>query len=229
MNKNIFISRVLESDSLFQNLKNQGYHIQDLSLIEIIPLPLVAIPSTNWIFFYSKNGVKCFFDQLIPSQKEKIANQKIAVFGSKTDALIEKYLGRNSDFVGHGSNVEIISNFITLINKEETILFIQAANSKRTIQQELQEESYYEIISYKNNKADIKSLEDAKHNIFTSPLNVEYFFDLKKHDKFAKYYVIGNSTYKKLLNYVPESQIIISKNRTEESLYDAIKKELNYV
>jgi len=226
MNNHIFISRKLGPNSLFHSLKEKDFSIQDISLLDISPMPFDDFPDTDWIFFYSKNGVESFFEQLKDQQKELIKHKKFAVFGPKTNKQLKTYLGRLADYAGHGKGEEIVNEYLDIIGENSTILFVQAKHSKKTVQQHLIPERYEELTVYNNSKGEIPLLKPAKHNVFTSPLNVKYYFENTSLILSSLYYAIGESTYDALLEHVPSDQIICSKDRTEESLYKAVEKEI---
>jgi len=63
--KTIFISRKLSKDSFFKTkLEEAGFTIHGKSLLKFSAIPFQKTPKSDWIFFYSKNGVKFFFQRL---------------------------------------------------------------------------------------------------------------------------------------------------------------------
>ena len=75
--KKIFISRELNSDSIFKiKFENKGFEIWDESLLEFELIPFEKIPAVDWIFFYSQKGVHFFFNHIrnnnifLPDQRQ---------------------------------------------------------------------------------------------------------------------------------------------------------------
>ena len=63
--KKIFISKKLDSSSIFKTkLENAGFEVWGESLLQLELIPFEKIPSVDWIFFYSQNGVQFFFNQI---------------------------------------------------------------------------------------------------------------------------------------------------------------------
>ena len=63
--KKIFISKKLDSSSIFKTkLENAGFEVWGESLLQLELIPFEKIPSVDWIFFYSQNGVQFFFNHI---------------------------------------------------------------------------------------------------------------------------------------------------------------------
>ena len=110
--KKVFISRNLTDDSVFKKLlENAGFQVFGASLIEFSAVPIHKIPKVDWVFFYSKNGVKYFFQGLRKSNIKIPENLKWATIGSETaKALASEF--KPPDFIGKGNGLDTASNFI---------------------------------------------------------------------------------------------------------------------
>ena len=81
----------------------------------------------------------------------------------------------------------------------ETVLFPQAKGGLRTIQQQFEDVSKLtDLVVYETVKKENKKLPQADVLVFTSPSNVESFFEKGKISVSQKVIAIGKSTEKKL-------------------------------
>ena len=123
----IFISRKLKANSsFFTKLPKEDFEIIDESLLSFSAVAIKKIPSSNWVFFYSKNAVKFSLENA--SLKKEMLQRKIAVMGTGTARVLSKY-NLKADFVGAGSIDEIAMNFSKLVT-QQTVLFPQAKKSR---------------------------------------------------------------------------------------------------
>ena len=63
------------------------------SLLQFSPIHFKSIPSTEWVFFYSKKGVDFFMEQVQQSVifQKKVSTFKWAVMGKGTATALSKY------------------------------------------------------------------------------------------------------------------------------------------
>ena len=98
---NLFISRKLSQDSLFDSLVNEGIEIYDESLIDFTAIPFTK-PKTDWIFFYSKKGIDFYFENL-----DFDPSQSYAVLGSATASYFKIKTNHSVDFIGNNNGEQI--------------------------------------------------------------------------------------------------------------------------
>lgn len=195
--KKIFISRELNSDSIFKiKLENEGFEIWDESLLEFELVPFNKIPDTDWIFFYSQKGVTFFFNHIHKNDIRIPKNLKLAGFGEKTAKTIEQFT--MCHFVGTGNAQTTTPDFLKLARGKK-ILFPRAENSQRSIQQLIDNESTTEdLIVYKNFPKKEFNIPQMDYLFFMSPMNAKVFFHKYKLKKNQKVFAIGKTTAKAL-------------------------------
>ncbi len=191
----VFISRNLGKDSEFRTiLTTKGFEIYDYSLIDFQAVYFDTIPTSNWIFFYSQQGVKFFFEGLT-----KIVTQnpffyvRLAAIGAGTAKALEKY-GYTAHFIGSGNPDTTASQFLS-VAQNSTVLFICASNSKHSIEKKVSNKiKCFNLITYINlPKTDCRML--SQHFlVFTSPLNVEAYFNKHQIQPHQKIVAIGETT-----------------------------------
>lgn len=174
--KKVFISRDLGADSLFRKELSAPFLLTGMSLIDFEALTF-QYPSEayDWIFFYSKNGVRYFFDQLKAGHS---SFPKFAVMGSGTNNALNSF-GHRADFIGTGKPKDVATQFLALA-KHQGVLFPQAKNSKQSIQKILAEQiESQQLLVYNNSKKrNIPThLQENDILVFTSPLNAESYLD----------------------------------------------------
>lgn len=198
--KKVFISRELKSDSDFQRFLPKEYSLHDESLIEIVAVPFDSTPETDWIFFSSSNAVSCFFEGN-PSIKE---NTKFGVIGKATGKELSKY--KQADFIGKGNTQKVAKKFSKALGKG-SVLFPVSDKSLRTIQKKLPKNQIAELTVYKTvQKLDFK-LPESDIVVFTSPSNVEAFFNSNNSINQQQVISIGETTRKELLKHNVNSTV----------------------
>lgn len=222
MKSSIFISRELNANSVFlKNLEPSQYTIYGESLLKFTPTPFSSIPPVDWIFFYSKNGVQFFFQQW---NKNLIKNLKFAALGKRTAEVLKQYVD-TVHFIGNGKPNETATDFL-IVAKNKHVLFPRAKQSRKSVQLLLKKDILVEdLIVYDNQvkPALNKKLGDYDILVFTSPLNVEAYFKLKKYKQEQSIIAIGNTTAKALRDK-GIMQINIAKEASEAGLAEAVKK-----
>ena len=192
--KRIFISRELKSDSDFKRFLPKGFKLHDESLIEIIPVPFEETPESDWIFFSSSNAVSAFFENK-PSYKD---GTKFGVIGKATGKALAKYA--KADYIGKGNTQKVAKRFVKALGKG-SVLFPVSDKSVRTIQKKLPKTQVTELIVYKTiQKLEFK-LPESDILIFTSPSNVEAFFNTENSISGQRVISIGETTRKELLKH----------------------------
>ena len=127
----VYITRDLKQDSpLLLQLQAAGYLVFGQSLIQIRALPVKELPHTDWLFFYSKNGVTALLDQL--TDLSVLQAYQMAAFGSATAQLLQER-GVDLDFVGNGKPDQVPAEFQKIVHTQ-TVCFIQGTSSRATVQ-----------------------------------------------------------------------------------------------
>ncbi|TJZ50860.1 hydroxymethylbilane synthase [Sphingobacterium olei] len=193
----IFITRDLdESSYLAKALKKHSISIDDRSLIKIYPtinkLDSFILKRADWIFFNSKNAIEHFF-KLEPFILKKT---KIAVLGRGSEDALRKY-DRIADFSGDNLGIkteDIAKEFAKLVDGQ-TVLIPRAEGSLQTIQKELSENTkVIDVPIYETVLAENVNKSNADVLIFTSPSNVDAYFQENLVDPDQKIICIGYST-----------------------------------
>ncbi len=219
--KSIFISRKLNEDSVFKSrLKAAGFEVHGISLLKFSAVNFTELPPSDWIFFYSKNGVKFFFEGL---KKQNIPIPELmrwGTIGKGTAAFLKQYIPQ-VDFIGNGNTMETAANFLKAA-RGLNVLFPQAEKSRRTIQRILEQNiKYQDLIVYKNEPKAKVNIPDCNILVFTSPMNVNAYFKKRVLFDDQKVFAIGRTTAKALVSIGIE-EFNIAEEPTEEALVQAV-------
>ena len=169
-------------------------HSLTRSFIETKKVDISKTPHTDWVFFASSNAVNHFFVQN-PELKPKT---KFGVIGKSTEQELKKH-NRNAAFVGSVPDTKAVGKKFAKTVGAETVLFPQAKGGLRTIQQQFEDVSKLtDLVVYETVKKENEKLPQADVLVFTSPSNVESFFEKGKISVSQKVIAIGKSTEKKL-------------------------------
>lgn len=218
----VFITRNIKRTDFFKTeLEKVGFSVFGQSLIVFSAVDFGRIPDCEWLFFYSKNGVKFFFDNLNQVDLNQIINKKIATIGEGTARfLIQKYQ-RKPDFVGTGEPLQTARAFAQIAAKKR-VLFPRAKQSKQSIQKQLGNTIIQQdLVVYANQPIDFFESKNANILVFTSPMNVNAYFHFVDYKPGQKVVAIGNTTATALQNMGIE-KIIIAKNPNEIGLVKAV-------
>jgi len=214
-----FITRSLSSDSPFQKLKDKGHQVTDLSLVRIDYLDFEKVENCDWIFFYSSNGIKAYFDKV-----KFDTSINYGVMGTGSAQTFEKLTGSQPSFMGDGT-AQFAADFLLSNCKDNKICFAKAASSLSQVEQimgtEVKSES---IIVYSNTKKTATDLSDYDVLIFTSPLNVEAYFDNQGYHN-ESVFAIGETTAQKVYNLIGVNPHFC-KTPSEENLYKLVMETL---
>ena len=197
--KKVFISRALTEQSYFRKaLEKHGIEIEARSLIRTVPvinkLDSFILKNIDWVFFSSKNAVEYFFN-LEPLLSKKV---KFGVMGSGSEDMLRRK-GYFVDYTGDAIDPsEVAAEFASLANGT-TVLFPSAKESLRSIQQGLSADTkIIDLPVYETIKEENPEPSGADILVFTSPSNVEAYFEENLLYPGQKVIAIGNSTCKKL-------------------------------
>ena len=194
-------------------LQNADYKLFAKSLIKFESKKVDSFPLADWYFFYSRNGVYFGLRQL--ADRTMLNHIKIATMGKGTALQYEQMQGVNPQFIGSGAAEHVSSEFIK-VARGKKVVFVRAVNSIKSIQENLKDDlDAHELVTYKNSinlEADIPETDIA---IFTSPMNVDAYFKLKKVDAAKTLIALGKSTRKAISKYL--DQDVLMPNEPSEA------------
>jgi uroporphyrinogen-III synthase len=229
----IFISRPLADNSPFWQLSDilPQARLTAQSLISYTSVAFSDFPPCDYLFFYSKNGVHYFFQQLANLPISPVL-PKLAALGEGTAEAIREYT-QNIDFIGCGQPQKTAENLLK-VAKNKKITFVRAANSVSSVRQLIENQIIaFDLCVYDNQPQAALDLQPAQILIFTSPLNVSSYFEhfsrqntLQKALQIIDFViVIGNTTAQELQKHFSGTCYIADKP-SEADLYDTLKKNI---
>jgi len=172
----LFVSRHLENDSpIMVFCQEQKISVHHESLLSFTGIDFSDLLKGDWLFFYSKSGVKFFLEQI--DNQQVLSDYKIACYGPSTAKRWQKLSGLTVSFVGNGKPKDVPAEFKNAIDPSETVVFIRAKHSKMAVQREIEQEiNCLDIIAYENNRReDIQLESDYNFAMLTSPMNADAF------------------------------------------------------
>jgi len=197
--KKVFISRELSEHSYFARaLAKHDIEIDARSLIKTVPtihkIDSYIFKHIDWIFFNSKNAIDYFF-RLEPILPKHV---KFGVVGrGSEDAL--RLLGKVPDFVGESSDTADVAEEFAAVANGTSVLFPMAKDSLRSIIKGLSADTKInELVVYETILLDDVDKSYADILVFTSPSNVQAYFEGNLLEPGQKIVSIGASTGKKL-------------------------------
>lgn len=218
----VFITRDLEATDFFKTtLEKVGFSVFGQSLVVFSAVHFEAIPDGDWLFFYSKNGVRFFFDNLKKGFNSLIYPKKIATIGTGTADFLIQHYKIQPDFIGTGEPLQTAKTFAQ-IAANKTVIFPRAKHSKKSIQQQLGKVIIAkDLIVYENKPIENWISVEASIVVLTSPMNAQVYFDSIDCKTKQTVISIGNTTAKALQKLGVEN-VIIAKNPSKKGLVDAV-------
>jgi uroporphyrinogen-III synthase len=210
----VFITREVDTDGpLYAALTDRGWALQGCSLIEFSAEPVTALPQSDWLFFYSKNGVRFLLSQV---SKDQLRTYRLAAIGKGTAAMLEAY-DLHVAFTGTGKP-ESTARAFERAAAGSSVTFVQARHSKRSVESMLSEKvTACTLIVYNNVSKKNAHIPKADLYIFTSPLNVEAFAAQHAAPEPGRVLAIGPSTAR-AIEHIWKFQPVVSEAPDEESL-----------
>ena len=207
--KRIFTSRHLDDSSPIKKIAD-GHQLVAKSLLQFSPIAFEA-PKADWIFFYSRNGVKYFFEQ----GNYALFPYLWACMSEGTADELSNYV-TDISFVGTGNPEKITKAFKAETPSDPISCFIRAENSLDSINSQLNRPNDFSIPVYKNTPITEIPTQEFDILIFTSPMNVDAW--LKKRTIISeKVIAIGNTTGN-YLNSLHIKDVIVAKKPSEDSI-----------
>jgi len=215
----IFISRSKHRTQEFvKALKDCSGNIFSESLIDFSLIPSTGLPDSGWLFFYSQTGVDFFIKQHDWNEIAAIS-LKIGVFGPKT-GLYLRSKGYNVDFIGTGEAQSTATLFLK--NDVQRVCYIKGSSSKDSLSALLGDQVSQTSINVYHNKPRAEfNIPKTDILVFTSPLNLETYFNRYPITTKQKVIVIGTTTAMKALE-LDINEVHIAKETTLESLADSV-------
>lgn len=214
--KSVFITRELEADSVFaRKLRAEGYVVSGHSLLQFQAVPFGKLPSCDWIFFYSRQGVAFFFEK----NPEIPAGVQWAALGEATATQLGKHIPC-VHFTGNGDPLETSLQFLE-VAAGKRVLFPRARQSKESIARALAGKiEAIDLIVYDNIQGEPVEIPDCEWLVFTSPLNASAYFSGHIPRPHQKVLAIGKTTEAYLKDYC--SGVYLAESSSEASLADFI-------
>ena len=183
----VFISRKLGKNSEFRKALHEcKVEIIDEYLIEFQPISFDS-PTTEWLFFYSKSGIKYFLES-----GGNHLDHKIAVFGPSSGEYFQFLTNYQPDFIGNAEKYAVAQEFAKQDNFKSST-FVVAESSLRSVQKIIGCPSHQEVVVYKNEPKRNFHVDSPDIAVFTSPLSAKIYFS-KYGDRGHANIAIGKTT-----------------------------------
>jgi uroporphyrinogen-III synthase len=219
----VFISRILEKDSCFKDLNPIKYHLIEESLIEFEMIQVDLLPKADWYFFYSKNGVKYFLQNFGSQYFSSCDKINIACMGAGTKDYFLKHIDYPVSFTGSGKPNQVTKAFLKIINPSDRLIFFTAFDSLHSVGNFLPPEyNQIQIPLYYNRIKKNFQPHEVDILIFTSPKNVEAYFQFQTVDQQVPIICIGPSTANKL-HEIGRQEVIHAITPSENGLLQALQ------
>ena len=216
MTSSVFITRnASDSPGLIEELIRSGFNVQAIPLIRSEPIAFDRnIPETDWIFFSSSNAVRFFF-QANPI----IQHQFFAAIGDATARTLTAF--RLPDFTGSSSDIQKTALEFAEIAANASVLFPGPETGIRQIQKALNPSQIVDLICYRTIPTPLNvGFPDIL--VFSSPSNVESFFQINAIQQHQRFIAFGSSTALSLKKHGIVNPTI-PKSLSDEDLLQAIK------
>ncbi len=171
----LFVSRNRENNNeecLISLLEYKGYTVEGMSLLSIQYRILPHLPHTDWLFFYSKNGLDALLSQF---SVDALSGKKLAALGEGTAKRMRDF-GLKCRFVGDGIPESTARAFTETAGKD-TVTFIRASHSNNSILNLMPANSAcFDLIAYDNQIVSPADLAQHDVAVITSSLNARAYY-----------------------------------------------------
>lgn len=212
--RKVFISRNLKPSSPIRDVIANNQLVAK-SLIQFSALDFDT-PQADWIFFYSRNGVKYFFE----NGNYALYPYLWACLSEGTADELSHYV-TDVSFVGNGSPEEVAQAYEHVINPEQVTCFVRAENSLDSIKKRIDQAQNFSIPAYRNTQIDEIPNEEFDILIFTSPMNVDAWFAKREYQD-EKVISIGETTADHLKTKYGITDIIVAAISSESSIAESL-------
>jgi hydroxymethylbilane synthase len=207
----IFISKTPEDSNWLQSFCDQRkWTLEAESLIDFSEIPFEVPANAEIIFFSSKNGVRYFLGQV-----ELPKGIKTACVGKETARVLRKK-NIEPDFIGENSGdpVSVGKDFLKLAGQKN--VFFPTSNASLHTIANLLPESQKTVTSIYETKIVSKKIGEADLYIFSSPSNVNGFFEKNTIPEKARIIAWGFVTEKALMDRDFFPEYVLETGQKEE-------------
>lgn len=190
----IFVSRHLAADSpFFAIFADASIQWQTESLVAFTAVWPAEIPTNDWIFFTSRQGVTFFF-RVAPKLGWVLPPAtRLGVMGEGTAKALRE-VGYAPDFIGNGAP-PLVALALAELAHGQTVLFPRAQNSLASLQQALDSRvRVVDLVVYANQMREDFAIISPDALVFTSPLNVKAYFNRYLPQPGQSFFAIGPTT-----------------------------------
>lgn len=202
------------------SLAHQGLELIPMCGVDIVPMAFKDIPDTDWLFFYSANGISIYNSGISDQQRASVKSKKIGVMGETSAKMVDTLWNKQPDFIATGKNDADTAVFQKL-TKDQTVLFIKGEISKNRFF-EAKNTAHFSLTVYKNSPKKKLIMPSAEIYIFTSPLNVKAFLENNAIPESALLIAIGQSTREKLAAITGRKNILMPSSPSENAIKELI-------
>jgi hydroxymethylbilane synthase len=190
----VFISRNSKQGQYFQDaLSRLEFKVKGLPLIEFKMIAIKKVPSTEWIFFSSKHAVRYFF-----KQNPEIGKVRFGCIGASTNAELRAF-GHRAEFIGQSTDTRLVGKQFAERAGAGRVLFPVARGSMHTVQSQMKKKDNIvnlEVYATVKNPADVDP--SFPILVFTSPSNVDAYFERNGLNSSQQVIAMGEATGKAL-------------------------------
>ena len=217
--KRIFVSRDLSASSPIRDI-GQGHHLVAQSLIEFGAKDFEP-PKADWIFFYSRKGVKYFFEK----GNFALYPYLWACLGEGTADELSHYI-TDISFIGEGDPEKVADDFQNILASDDVTCYIRAENSIDSVRKRIDRPDDFSIPVYSNTPSIKIPKEKFDILIFTSPLNVDAWFGQNPYQN-EQIISIGSTTEAHLNDRYGINDVLVATTPTEESMAQCLEIKLS--
>jgi hydroxymethylbilane synthase len=223
--KKIFVTKTFrETDYLPQALTRLGFDVQGQALIEFKQIRIKELPKTDWVFFSSKHAVRYFFNQ----EPKLEPGVKFGCIGTSTSAELRAF-GKRADFIGQSTDIKLVGKQFGSKIGSGKVLFPIARGSMQSIQwQMVKRENVINLEVYATLHKSAELSSDFDVVVFTSPSNVEAYFEKNTWHPHQQAVAMGEATGK-ALEKVKVKKYVMPKSFDDLGLVQAILSLKNTV
>ncbi len=186
----VFVTKTFrENDYLPRALKGLGFDVVGKSLIEFRQIKFKEFAKTEWVFFSSKHAVQYFF-----SQKPEVKGMKFGCVGASTSAELRAH-GHRADFIGQNADTKLVGKQFAAKVGSSKVLFPIAKDSLQSIQWQMpKRDNVINLNVYVTMKHSEEIDPETQIVVFTSPSNVQAYFEKNKWIPGQKAVAMGDAT-----------------------------------
>jgi len=191
----IFITRNQRQGNFFSRiLIDAGFVVHASSLIEMRAVKSAEPPDADWVFFSSKHAVDFYLKAGYALKGKKIG----AI--SKATAQMIRQAGFVCDFIGYSTDTALTGKQFAGRVGRSNVVFPIARGSMKTIQKQLPQAQVLDLVVYETINLS-KEIPEFDLPVFTSPSNVDAFFQTKPGKIPAHAVAMGGATAARLRHY----------------------------